>query len=77
MVYSLNLSVGDGGYVDLTPEGGCYEAGTVVTLKAVPNQGCVVDSWEGDASGSKRTITVTMDGPKSISITFKVIDFGF
>ena len=69
--YALNVSVSPSGTVTLTPPGGSYAQGTVVTLKATPALGCIFDRWEGDASGSSATIAVTMDSAKSVVAYFK------
>jgi uncharacterized repeat protein (TIGR02543 family) len=81
--------VGNGGKatVDVTPPGESipvkkvfyYQPGTVVTLKAndymvqPETTGYMFKGWSGDATGSARTITITMDGPRSVTAQYTVI----
>ena len=75
--YRLNTSAGpeDSGSVAVDPAPNCrdglYTAGTEVQLTAVPAEGYTLASWSGDASGSASPTTVTMDGEKSVTATFK------
>jgi len=47
-----------------------YPYGTEVTLTAVPEEGSVA-AWEGVGAGSEEdSLTVTMDGPKTVTIRF-------
>ena len=72
VTYILTLSVSPmgSGIVTMTPPGDAYPDGTVVTLMAVSATGYIFDDWEGDASGSSLTATVTMDGAKSVVAHF-------
>ncbi len=54
-----------------TPTSGKYDSSTVVKLTAVPAAGYVFDGWEGDASGTKDTVSVTMSRNKSVTAKFK------
>ncbi len=54
------------GEVLFDPPGGVYEAGTAVTLTAVPEAGHTFAGWEGDIESAEDSITVIMD--KSINI---------
>ncbi len=68
-MYTLTVSIeGTGmGEVTLNPPGGTYEAGTSVTLTAIPEPGhSVFVEWQGDASGSDNPITITMNGNKNV-----------
>jgi len=47
-----------------------YAAGTEVTISAKANKGYRFVSWEGDASGSDRSITITVDEAKTITARF-------
>jgi len=67
-VYTLTTSVVGSGSV--SPSGGTYEEGTVVTLTATAGAGYVFDGWSGDASGSNATTSVTMNSNKSVTATF-------
>ena len=65
-VYTLTTSVSNG-TIQLTPDGGSYEEGTVVTVKAVPNAGFAFNGWGGDLSGNENPTTIVMDSDKEIS----------
>ncbi|UII27141.1 T9SS type A sorting domain-containing protein [Fulvivirga maritima] len=70
--YSLSVSANpsNAGSVSLSPSGGNYAAGTVVTLTASANSGYSFSGWSGDASGNSTSTTVTMDGNKSVTAAF-------
>ena len=56
-----------------------YPSGTVVTLTAndymvqSETTGYMFQSWGGDVTGSARTVTITMDGNKSVTAQYAVI----
>ena len=58
------------GTVDLSPPGGSYTSGTVVTVTANPAAGSSFTSWSGDLSGSTNPASITMDGNRSVTATF-------
>jgi len=60
--YTLTTSVSPpgSGSVTLSPSGGIYPPGTVVTLTAYPYPGCNFDYWGGYASGTGLTTTADM-----------------
>ena len=63
------------GSVAAVPEpncrGGLYTAGTQVQLTAVPAEGYTLASWSGDASGNASPTTISMDGDKTVTASFK------
>lgn len=64
-------SPSEGGSVLVGPESSKgYTAGTEVTITATANKGYRFVSWEGDAAGSRGSITVTVDSPKVITARF-------
>ena len=64
-------SPSEGGSVLVQPESfSGYAAGTVVTISAEAAKGYHFVSWEGDASGSDRSITITVDAPKIMTAKF-------
>ncbi|MCG3118584.1 MAG: hypothetical protein ALAOOOJD_00804 [bacterium] len=71
--YSLTVNSLDSGIVVLNPPGGIYDAGTAVTLTAVPDSGYQFSGWSGDLTGSANPDTITMDGNKNITATFIVL----
>ena len=54
----------------VTPGSADYEAGTTVTLTAVPDAGAVFDHWEGDAAGTSPTVDVLMTSDKEVTAVF-------
>jgi len=74
--YTLNVSVvnqsppGSGGTVAISPDQAAYAPGTVVTLTATPATNFRFSHWEGAASGTNPTITITMNGNKSVTAVF-------
>jgi len=87
LCYTLGRSVSpsDAGNIDVSPgpncSGGRYTAGTRVHLSASPEckEGfwgwCwtywTFDHWSGDASGGSPGVSITMDGPKSVTAHFR------
>jgi len=69
-IYTLSVSVSPSGVGSVSPSGGQYEEGTLVTLTATPAGGYTFDYWDGDASGSLATTTITIDSDKSITAHF-------
>jgi hypothetical protein len=53
------------------PSDGKYDSATVVKLTAVPANGYAFDSWSGDVTGTKDTVSVTMNAAKTVTATFK------
>jgi uncharacterized repeat protein (TIGR02543 family) len=61
------------GTVALSPAGGSYAFGTVVTLTATPAAGYAFSSWSGSVTGTTSPMTVTIDGNKSVTANFSAI----
>lgn len=72
---SKSLDPSKGGTISISPSGGTYEEGTEVTVTAEPASGYEFDHWAGDATGSDKTITVTVDSDKNIEAHFKKIEY--
>jgi len=70
IAYSLSVSVSPLGAGSVSPSSGRYELGTKVTLTATPVSGYTFDYWDGNASGSSATVTITMDSDKNIIAHF-------
>lgn len=68
--YTLTVSTVGIGEITMSPAGGTYPVGTVVTLTANPLLGGSFVNWSGDASGSNTTTTVTMNANKAVTGTF-------
>jgi hypothetical protein len=58
------------GTVTMSPTGGTYTSGTVVTVTANPASGYIFDSWSGDASGTVSSTTVLMNSNKTVTAKF-------
>jgi len=54
----------------VTPGSGDYEAGTTVTLTAVPDAGATFSHWSGDATGTDPTVNILMDRDKEVTANF-------
>jgi pectate lyase len=68
--FTLSTTVVGIGEVTLSPAGGTYTVGTVVTLTANPLLGNSFINWSGNASGSSLTTTVTMTSNKTAIANF-------
>lgn len=68
--YVLALSVNGLGSVTLNPPGGAYDAGTNVTLTAVPAPGWSFAGWSGDLTGQTNPGVVNMDADKALGAGF-------
>lgn len=69
--YTLAASVTAGsGAIALSPPGGVYNAGTVVTVMAVPDTGWGLVAWSGDLAGDLNPRTLVMDGDRSVGAAF-------
>src|SRR5262245_60032652 len=68
------LSLGTVGSGTISPQPasatGLYNAGTAVSLTALPDPGFAFTGWSGACSGSNATCVVTMDSAKSVTATF-------
>lgn len=72
IIYEL-LTEATGGSITLDPPGGTYEAGTAVTVTAIPDEGFYFDGWGGDFAGiDTASVTVTMDSAINVSVDFAV-----
>lgn len=68
--YTLNRTTLGSGNISLTPSGGIYDSGTIVTITATASAGHVFTGWSGDLSGSSNPISVTMNANKNIIANF-------
>lgn len=69
--YTLATSVTAGnGAVALSPPGGIYNAGTEVTVTAVPDVGWALAAWAGDLGGSVNPQTIVMSENRVVSAGF-------
>ncbi|MDZ7291423.1 MAG: hypothetical protein ONB44_07730 [candidate division KSB1 bacterium] len=76
--YTLTITKTGAGTVTSNPAGincgstcsAAFEQGTSVTLTASPGSGYQFSSWGGAGSGSSPTLTIKMDGNKTVSANF-------
>ncbi|MFQ5638043.1 MAG: DNRLRE domain-containing protein [bacterium] len=68
--YTLTVNTAGSGTVDLTPPGGVYDDGTVVTLDAIPAANWQFSSWSGALTGNTNPETITMNANKTVTATF-------
>ncbi len=68
--YSLTVTTTSGGSVIATPSASTYTPGSTVTLTASPSFLYRFTGWSGDASGTSKTVTVTMNSNKVIKANF-------
>ena len=71
LTYTLSVNIVGSGSV--SPTGGSYLSGTVVSLSATPDADWQFDGWSGDLSGATNPIDVTMGADKTITATFSEV----
>lgn len=59
------------GSVSLDPPGGLYDAGTTVTVTALPGSDYEFESWTDDLTGTSNPQTLVIDDNKVITASFK------
>ena len=75
---TLSVVVRGSGTVARAPSLERYDYGSTVQLTASPEPGWVFSGWSGDASGVETTLTLLMDGDKTVTATFALqIAFDF
>jgi len=68
--YTLTVSTSGAGAVALSPPGGIYDSGTVVTITATPADSSNFIGWSGALTGSANPVNITMDSDKNVIATF-------
>ncbi len=72
LTYTLTITTVGEGEVSIDPQRDFYDAGTVVTLTALPQAGWTFTGWSGDLDGDASPVAITMTGHKTITATFTV-----
>jgi len=68
--FTLAYTVVGRGAVSVSPDQESYANGTLVILTASPGAGYQFVGWSGDANGTANPLTMTMNGDKSVTVTF-------
>lgn len=72
--YTLTISANPGGTTDPAPDTYTDYGGIKVAVTAIPDSGYTFSEWSMDASGSEKTITITVDQDKWIIAIFTSLD---
>lgn len=70
-VWTLTVTIVGDGTVAIDPDQDDYGAGVEVILTAAAGEGYYFAGWSGDLTGAANPGSVTMDGDKAITATFK------
>ncbi|MFA5375261.1 MAG: hypothetical protein WC455_05830, partial [Dehalococcoidia bacterium] len=74
--YTLTITTSGSGSGTFTPASGTsYPCGTVVNLNASPNACSTFSGWSGSITNSSANTTITMDGAKSVTANFSLIQY--
>jgi len=73
--YTLTIAVNGQGTIDPPFAARDYNAGTVVKITANPSDGWKFDRWSGNATGNNTTVSIYMDGNKSVVANFSKITY--
>lgn len=71
--FELNIATPANGSVTRNPSLVSYDAGTQVTLTAVPATGYQFVRWNGDLSGTENPAVITMDAVRNVSVEFSQV----
>lgn len=71
--FELNIAIPANGSVTRNPSLVSYDAGTQVTLTAVPATGYQFVRWNGDLSGTENPAVITMDAVRNVSVEFSQV----
>jgi hypothetical protein len=74
--FTLTVVPSGGGSVTLSPSGGVYDSGTVVTLTPKANANNEFGGWGGDLSGSENPTTIKMTSNKNVTASFSAVGGG-
>ncbi|MEX0980998.1 MAG: malectin domain-containing carbohydrate-binding protein [Bacteroidales bacterium] len=70
--YAL-ITTAEHGSISRDPDKEVYEEGTEVTVSVTPDYGYAFTGWEGDATGTETSITVTMDSIIDVTALFEAL----
>jgi hypothetical protein len=69
-LFDVTVSSSGPGTVELSPPGGTYPAGTIVTVTATPDAGAVFDGFSGDLTGTTSPQQLTVNSDRSVGASF-------
>ncbi|NBC27481.1 MAG: hypothetical protein GVY08_11505 [Bacteroidetes bacterium] len=69
--FLLVVEIEGEGRVEEEPDKELYDEGESVTLTATPDEGWEFIEWQGDASGTNNSISITMDADKTVTALFE------
>ena len=67
-ILSVTITPEDGGSV--SPDGGTFDDGALITLTATPAEGYVFKEWMGDLESSENPVSASMDTDMNITLVF-------
>ena len=67
-ILSVSITPEDGGSV--SPDGGTFEEGAVVTLTGTPSEGYVFKEWMGDLTSAENPVSVSMNSDMALTLVF-------
>ncbi|MEO1259805.1 MAG: G8 domain-containing protein [Bacteroidota bacterium] len=67
---ATNIAGSGNGTISLSPAGGIYDQGTVVTVTATPDVNSQFDGWSGTISGPTNPLTIMMNANQTITADF-------
>ena len=70
VMHTLTIGHSDNGTVTLSPLGGVYPEGSLVTMFPVPDAGWLFNEWDGDLLGGANPAKITMDSDMTITPVF-------
>jgi uncharacterized repeat protein (TIGR02543 family) len=73
--YTLTLAASGNGSTSPAAGTTSYTSGTQVTVTATPASGYVFTGWSGAASGTGNPVTITVDGNKTLTASFALVDY--
>lgn len=71
-ILSVTITPEEGGSV--SPDGGAFDDGTVITLTATPSEGYVFKEWMGDLKSTENPVSASMDTDMNITLVFVKAD---
>jgi len=71
-ILSVTITPEDGGSV--SPDGGAFLEGTVVTLTATPSEGYIFKEWMGGLTSTENPVSVSMESDMNVTLVFISID---